>query len=155
MKPKPINWNSVSSFNRHADTVREAIKKALEPFGIEVGPITKFSIGSSGWCELPLVLTCEQGRKNAGSMSSPEADDFKMHAASYGLRQEDLGRDFISGDQWYTLIGSISRGWKYPLLGKQRSTGKVYKFTAHHVLASFKQLEAEAASEAAVESRLS
>lgn len=52
-----------------------------------------------------------------GVAETREAQDFKRFATGYGLKTEDLNREFHAGREFYKLIGLSVNGKKYLFLG--------------------------------------
>lgn len=69
-----------------------------------------------------------------GSVASQEAQDFKTYAALYDMKPEDLGFQFEHDGAMHEIIGLSRKAPKYPILVKNLSNQKTYKFTADLVL---------------------
>ena len=63
-----------------------------------------------------------------GEVLTAEAQAFRRNASLYGLEPDDLGMEFSSRGEAFTLIGLRPRSRKYPMVGR-RSDGKVFKFS--------------------------
>lgn len=72
---------------------------------------------------------------SVGEVVTPEAQDFKRCAVMFGLKPEDLGREFmaLSGKR-FKICGAKPRNRKYPILAKCVITDKVYKFSENQVV---------------------
>lgn len=64
-----------------------------------------------------------------GQVKTKEASDFTHCAVQYGLEASDLGREFTSNGNTFTVIGCKPKSYKFPILGR-RDDGKVFKFPA-------------------------
>jgi hypothetical protein len=58
-------------------------------------------------------------------------DSFKLHCNSFGLKETDLGKSFVTHGRTFTICGIAPRSWKRPIIAK--SNGQVYKFSAETV----------------------
>lgn len=65
----------------------------------------------------------------SGTKVSPAEADFRKNHRKWGLKETDLGRTFFFGGNTFTLVGSKSSRYKYPLLGKD-GNGNTFKFPA-------------------------
>ena len=54
--------------------------------------------------------------------------EFTKNAILYGLNAEDFGKEFIVAGKTYVICGLKPKARKYPILGADYQTGKVYKF---------------------------
>lgn len=82
----------------------------------------EFSIGPD---EATFTLIFKENEKAA--FATREAEDFKFQARFYGLTPEHLGRMYRTGRHTYVLIGMKPRSSRYPALGREVGSGKVYK----------------------------
>lgn len=72
---------------------------------------------------------------SVGEVVTPEAQDFKRCAAMFGLKAEDLGREFTApSGKRFRICGAKPRNRKYPILAKCVMTDKVYKFPEDQVV---------------------
>ncbi len=74
-----------------------------------------------------------------GSTVPPEQVEWNKHAIRWGFKKEDFGRVFTSlthGD--YIVCGIKPKSRKYPILGRNTVTGKVFKFHYDTVQRGFK-----------------
>jgi len=72
---------------------------------------------------------------DSGVAQSRDATHFERYCTLYGLKPEDLGREFVYRGSKYTIVGLSSRSRKFPILTTQegRGAGQV-KFTKQLVL---------------------
>ena len=68
-----------------------------------------------------------------GNAVTKEAESFTMLASSYGLKPEDLHKEFKNGGDTYQIVGLKYRARKFPIQAKRLSDGVVYKFPADTV----------------------
>ena len=71
-----------------------------------------------------------------GVLLTREAQDFTHFAHRHDLDPEDLGKEFVSGTDRYTIVGLRKRATKHPILCRRQSDGKTYAYAA----ATVKQL---------------
>jgi len=64
-----------------------------------------------------------------GVVQTAQISDFKAYASAYDLDAEDLGKEFYSNGSRFKITGCKPRSRKYPILGANTQTGKIYKFT--------------------------
>ena len=55
--------------------------------------------------------------------------EFTKNAILYGLNAEDFGKEFTVAGKTYVICGLKPKARKYPILGTDYQTGKVYKFS--------------------------
>lgn len=56
-------------------------------------------------------------------------ESLRIHGHEYGLDEEDYGTNFTKGADEYEVLGIKPKARKYPIVGRNVSTGKLYKFT--------------------------
>jgi hypothetical protein len=111
--------------------LRERIQAKLDAISKEIGFSMK--IGSGRYMENNVVFKLDCGKIGAnGQADSTEAVDFRRLASYFGLKPEDLGREFTLRGKRYTIIGAKPRSRKSPILVK-RSDGPVFKFDTYAV----------------------
>ncbi len=69
-------------------------------------------------------------------MLSKEASDLKFLATSYGLPANILGRKIKTQGRTFEIVGCKPRAHKLPILGRDISTNKTFKFPVATVSAS-------------------
>jgi hypothetical protein len=114
------------------NAIAAAAKKALEAVATEFNlTVTdkggNFDLGST----LLKFEFAELGED--GVAQTREATDFTMFAQQYNLEPTDLGKEFVSGTERYTIVGLKRRARKMPILAT-RKDGKTYKFAAPMVV---------------------
>jgi hypothetical protein len=68
-----------------------------------------------------------------GEPVTEEADAFKRSAKLFGFEPADLGKEFASQGQTYTINGLRPKSRKYPVIARA-GNGKDYKFACRTVL---------------------
>lgn len=119
--------------------VRERIDAALADLGAELGLDISAGSGSFDAGFYRVKVTCAV-KHDDGTVETPEATAFKRLATLYGLKADDLGREFTSRGKTFKVTGLKTRAKKYPVLATD-SEGKTYKFPAARV-ASLLAMEA-------------
>ena len=118
----------IKSFDRtNLKQLRVDIDKALEAVGKQHGIVLKAGSASFEPTNATFKLACSVITPD-GTVVSKEAEDFKRRAFMYGLRAEDLGETFTFKCQEYEIVGLSVKARTAPILCKQKSNGKVYKF---------------------------
>ena len=112
---------------------REHIDKALAAVGEELGVNLqlgncRYTPGESFTFKLEGLALGEDGKA-----VSKEASDFVMLATSFGLKPEDLGKEFVSRGETFKITGLNLKAKKYPIQAEMLSNGKSYKFPADTV----------------------
>ncbi len=67
-----------------------------------------------------------------GEVASKDAEAFKTNAIFFGLKAEDLGREFTYNGKRWTITGCAPRSRKFPILCEDHN-GKTFKLPAHAV----------------------
>ncbi len=111
--------------------IRDALEAHFESFDFNG---VKLSLGSGRFSDqiVTFKLDCAMPNKD-GTATSPTIEDFKRYCHRYNLTADDLGKEFSNGADTFTIEGCKPRSTKYPILGKNVRTGKVYKFTSDTV----------------------
>ena len=106
--------------------IAEAIKPLEEQFGISFGAPSARYGENNMTVKIDVATVADDG-----SVLTKEAEDFKRCASMFGLKPEMLGRTFKRGElDEYEVTGLKPRSRKYPVLAKNLSNGKTYKFAA-------------------------
>jgi hypothetical protein len=111
--------------------LRDDINAALESVGAKYN--VKLTAGNVSYTADNATFKLQAASiSESGDVLTKEASDFKVFAASYGLKPEDLGKPFTTGTGTYTIVGLRSRSYKMPIIGKN-SNGKMFKFSPQAV----------------------
>jgi hypothetical protein len=112
--------------------LRSEIQAALDAVGTKHG--VKLTYGNTRFDGDGLTYTAKLSGAivaSDGSVASKEAQDFKLYAHKYGLKPEHLGAKFKhDGPDDYEILGLKTKARGYPILAKNLTTGRTYKFTA-------------------------
>jgi hypothetical protein len=116
-------------------TIAAKVEDAVRAIGEEHGVQIKYKGGN--YTESSAVLKLEVAEIRGGEAVTREAEDFRRYASLFGLRPEDLGREFKdwSGDA-YKVVGAKPNSRKYPILVKNLTSGKTFKFPEGRVQAA-------------------
>jgi hypothetical protein len=72
-------------------------------------------------------------RSEDGEAVDPKETEFRKYAARFGLQPDDYGKPFKTYTGAYQVCGIKPRGRKFNVLGKETTSGKVFKFPAQQV----------------------
>jgi len=115
-------------------SVKLRIEAALRT--IEEATGMKFEMGSVSYTDNTATFKVVGSEVSEdGEVFSQEAEDFKRHAASYGLQPSDLGKEFNSRGNLFVITGLKSRRRKYPISATEVRSGKAFKFGADSIAA--------------------
>ncbi len=107
--------------------ITEALVEVGKKHGVELTATNASFTGITGHFKIEIDLL-----DSSGKVLDREAEAFKLHATSYGLKAENLGQTFFSNGKPFTICGLNPRAHKFSILAKD-SKGEIYKFTAHTV----------------------
>lgn len=134
--------NTITTIDRAAlQNLRHLVEERLQGLGEELG--VQFSLGGGTYSnaghghfsKLTIAVVGENGE-----VESKEASDFRRLAHLYGMDADDLGMEFQSNGDTFTLCGVNTRGRKYPFLARRKADGKSYKFTQDGIVRAKKLL---------------
>jgi hypothetical protein len=111
-------------------TLRAEIGQALTTIGEKYG--LAFSVGRITFDEVSFKSSIEAavaGKPGESKM----AVDFRNLCWKHGMKPEDLGRIFMSGEHSYEIVGLKPRNRKYPIIAQRRSDKKQFKFAPYSV----------------------
>lgn len=126
------------------------IDAALAPLAKELGISIKYNGGSfvSQNATLKLAVAVLDA---TGAAVTKEASDFKFYAARFGLKPDDLGREFsVGNDKRFKIAGLKPRRGSYPILAARVSDGRMFKFSARQVRAALDPVPTDPAAAAAL-----
>ena len=104
--------------------MNEALKGIAEKYGMTISA-EKATYGSTyASFKVELALT-----KEDGTVLSKEAEAFRMYANLFGMKPDDLGREFEVAGKRYKLAGYMASKRKFPFLAECLTDGKEYGFT--------------------------
>jgi hypothetical protein len=113
------------------EKVREELEQLLEPFGEKYG--LQLKTGRCSFSPSNFTMKLEGSLINEdGVVQTKESEDFKNFAPLFGLDPEDLGKQFRTGMDMYTITGLKTRAKKYPVVAVNEK-GRSYKFPAENV----------------------
>ena len=125
--------------------LRVKMQAALESVATEMN--LSLRVGNMSYTHDTVTIKVEGATiGDNGVANSNEASDFKSLATYYGLKPEDLNREFIStdyiGTKTYTIVGIKPKSRKYPILVVDKRDGKTYKLPAAMVVKALYGAEA-------------
>ncbi len=115
-----------------ATRVQELLKPLEEELGLTVSPLGG-SFDPSG----SLVLKVEFAELRDGVVMTREAVRLVQEGGLYGLPDDCLGKEFVSGGQTFVLTGMTLRSQKWPFTARNVGDSKTYKMSKSSVLSGF------------------
>ena len=110
----------------------QRIEEALAPLAEELG-LNISTVGGGRYTSNNCTLKIECSTlAEDGEANSKMVQDFKSHAALYGLKATDLGRSFRQRRSIFTIKGLNPRRHKNPIIVENQN-GKSYVFPADTV----------------------
>lgn len=107
--------------------VRERMNAVLSDLATEFG--AELRVGQISYSANSATIKVEMSTLDeSGEVVTKEAEDFKANAPLYGLKVDDLYREFSHLGQRYMVMGCKTRSHKYPILCKNLTTGSMSKF---------------------------
>lgn len=114
--------------------LRPKIEAALAGIAKEHDLVIK--LGAGNFMPTNLTLKLEIATKTEdGEVNSREVEDFKHNAFLYGLKAEDLGKEFTFRGETYMITGLRRKAHKNPILVKRVHDGKVFVMPVEFVTA--------------------
>ena len=119
--------------------IREVVQNELDKLGEKLK--LKFNLGSASFTSNNIHFKMEvAGFGEDGKAVTSEMEMFKRYAMMYGLKPDDLGKQFNSWNgNTYTITGLSTRRSKYPIHAEK--DGKKFKFPADEVKYSLEKRE--------------
>lgn len=120
--------------------LRDAIDENLAEIAAELGVSVK--AGSASFTGKNVTFKVEFAILDAsGQAQTKESDAFKLYATSYGLKADDLGREFVDRNVRYKIIGLMPRSTRFPILCQRVGTDKQIKFPVETVRLRLKKCQ--------------
>lgn len=122
--------NKINSLDRTAvRRINEDIQSALDAVAKRYG--VQIKVGNSRFSNTNCTTKIDISTVNeGGTVMTKEATDFNRFAASFGITKK-LGDTFEFRYDTYEIVGLKPRSSKYPVLAKNLSNGKTFKFPAN------------------------
>ena len=121
--------NKINSLDRTAvrrinDDIQSALDAVAKRYGVQI------KVGNSRFSNTNCTTKIDISTVNEGGTAmTKEATDFNRFAASFGITKK-LGDTFEFRYDRYEITGLKPRSSKYPVLAKNLSNGKTFKFPA-------------------------
>lgn len=112
-------------------SVRQKIQKILDELGCELD--MKIKMGNISYSSHSFRTPVEVSILNGVTEEDLERRDFEEKCFLFDLKKEDFGREFKAHGNCYVIVGIAYRSHKYPVIAKNKLTGKRYKFTVKSV----------------------
>jgi hypothetical protein len=122
--------NKINSLDRTAvrrinDDIQSALDTVAKRYGVQI------KVGNSRFSNTNCTTKIDISTVNeGGTVMTKEATDFNRFAASFGITKK-LGDTFDFRYDTYEIVGLKPRSSKYPVLAKNLSNGKTFKFPAN------------------------
>lgn len=132
---------ALTSFDRA--TVRQIMdecREALAPVAEKYGLVLDQKGSTYHRDALPVMLQFLIKRVDkAGNVISKEAQMFLKDCVCFGLKPDDLGREFMSRGRTFRIIGVAPRSTYYPIIVEELKSGKTFKMSAETVVEGLKR----------------
>lgn len=121
--------NKINSLDRTAvrrinSDIEAALKAVADRYGVQI------KLGNSRFSNTNCTTKIDISTVNEGGTAmTKEATDFNRFASSFGITKK-LGDTFDFRHDSYEITGLKPRSSKYPVLAKNLSSGKTFKFPA-------------------------
>lgn len=122
--------NKINSLDRTAvrrinDDIQSALDAVAKRYGVQI------KVGNSRFSDSNCTTKIDISTVNeGGTVMTKEATDFNRFATSFGITKK-LGDTFEFRYDTYEIVGLKPRSSKYPVLAKNVSNGKTFKFPAN------------------------
>lgn len=122
--------NKINSLDRAAvrrinSDIELALKAVADRYGVQI------KVGSARFSDSNCTTKIDISTINeGGTVMTKEATDFNRFASSFGITKK-LGDTFFFRYDTYEIVGLKPNSSKYPLLAKNISSGKTFKFPAN------------------------
>jgi len=122
--------NKINSLDRTAvrrinDDIQSALDAVAKRYGVQI------KVGNSRFSNTNCTTKIDISTVNeGGTVMTKEATDFNRFASSFGITKK-LGDTFDFRYDTYEIVGLKPRSSKYPVLAKNLSNGKTFKFPAN------------------------
>ena len=109
----------------------DEILKALQPLADKYGLVLKPGNGvySDGRYTAKVEFAAIG---NDGVAKTKEVEEFNKYHGLVGLEKEDFGKTFVNNGRTFAVCG-LKFGTKMPILGRETTSGKIFKFTVDAV----------------------
>jgi len=112
--------------------INDDLAKAIKAIGEKHG--CTLSIGRGTYDDSTAKLAIHIALPDAdGNARTKDAIAFERDAFVFGFEPSDLGREFAINGSHYAIAGLKPRSPRFPIIARDVSTGKLYKFPANTV----------------------
>lgn len=120
--------------------IHDEVRAALEPIAEKYGLVLDRKGSSYRRDALPVMMQfLIKETDEDGNALGASAKDFKKYAVMFGLKADDLGREFVTHGETFRITGLKPKSQKYPVLGENVRTGKTFKFPVETVKSGLKK----------------
>jgi len=120
--------SKITAFNPQlCNSFRKQVLAQLQSLADQSGVVIKDGRGSYSPTEYTFKLSFFVPESD-GNVLTPEAQDLKDYANTFGLKPSDLFREFEYGGETCKVMGLKPNRPKFPILIKKIQSGKMFKF---------------------------
>lgn len=120
--------------------IMDECRAALEPIAEKYGLVLDRKGSTYHRDALPVMLQFMiKDVDEDGNVLTAEAKAFQKYAVMFGLKAEDLGREFMFRGETFRVVGLRPKSPKFPVLAENVRTGKTFKFREADVLAGLQR----------------
>lgn len=112
--------------------LRAELDAALPDIAEKLG--MKLKVGNGSYDATTATFKIEAAMLDeSGKAQTKEARYFELYCEQFGLHKDDLNKTFATPTGGFQVIGILPRSYKFPILVKEISTNKEYKYPAEFV----------------------
>jgi hypothetical protein len=119
--------------NNITDDMTVAVQDVAKKHGV----VIKFKSGTFSLTNATVKFTVDVIDAEKGVANSQERKDYQRLAAFHGLSPDWLDQAFTVSGAVYTVIGLRPRSYKFPVIVRRISNGKLFKFPISTVKSAF------------------
>lgn len=120
--------------------IMDEVRDALEPIAEKYGLVLDRKGSTYRRDALPVMLQfLIKVTDTDGNVLTAEAKAFQRYAVMFGLKAEDLGREFKNRGETFRITGLKPKSPKFPVLAENVRSGKTFKFPEAVVLAGLQK----------------
>ena len=131
--------SKISTFNRNnLAQLRPALQQRLsevgEEFGIAISLGSMSFSGTETTARLKMIAVGDNAKEGESIEDSKARIEFEENAWRFDLKPEHFGQVVTIRGETFEIVGIKPRSRKYPVLGKSKANGSVYKLPAESVI---------------------
>ena len=130
--------NKISSFNRNnlaqlRPSLQQRLNEVGEEFGIAISLGSMSFSSAEATSRVTMTAVGDNVRTGESVSDSKARIEFVSHAWKFNLKPEDFGKVVTVSGKSFEIVGLKPRSSKYPILGKDTTSGDVFKLPAESV----------------------